>query len=156
MIKIIAAVGKNRELGGGNSLLWELPGDMKYFRETTRGSTVIMGRKTFESIGRPLPKRRNIIVSRSGGYKPDGTEVCRSLEEAVKAAENDAFIIGGVQIYALGLEYADELYLTEIDGEYPEADVYFPEFDQKKYSRTVIGTGNDGGVGYTFALYKRL
>lgn len=154
-IKIIAAVGKNRELGGNNSLLWNLPGDRKYFRETTRGSTVIMGRKTFESIGRPLPNRKNIVITRSADFHADGVTICKSLPEALSCAGGDAFIIGGAQIYELAVEHADEIYLTEIDAEFPEADVFFPDFDRKKFTRRVVGKGADGGISYVFAIYDR-
>ena len=133
MIKIIAAVGKNNELGKNNSLMWSLPGDMKFFRAQTSGSTVIMGRLTYESIGRPLPKRRNIVISGQEGLKIEGAQVYKSLEDALKACEgeqNDVYIIGGARVYSEALGYADEIILTEIDSEFPGADVFFPEFDK--------------------------
>lgn len=156
-VKIIAAIGKNRELGGGNSLLWSLPGDMKFFRETTRGATVIMGRLTYESIGRPLPKRRNIVVSKSPDFCPDGVEVFKSLSEALEAAGGgDVFVIGGASVYRQALPLADELILTEIDCEYPSADVFFPEFDKSGWQKKILAENEDGGVRYRHAVYTRV
>lgn len=156
-IKIIAAIGKNYELGGKNALLWHLPGDMRFFRETTRGATVIMGRLTYESIGRPLPKRRNIVITRSADFAPEGVEVFDSLEKALEAAAADAevFIIGGASVYAQALPAADELILTEIDAEYPGADVFFPRFDTALYSCEIIAENSDDGVSYRHIRYTR-
>ncbi len=154
-IKIIAAIGKNRELGRDNTLMWNLPGDMRFFRTTTSGSTVIMGRKTYESIGRPLPKRENIVISRNTELKIEGVRIVSSLDEAIAAANGDAFVIGGASIYAAALPIADELILTEIDMTYPDADVFFPEFDKEEYNRKEIANGEDGGVRYTHVSYVR-
>lgn len=154
-IKLIAAIGKNRELGKDNSMMWNLPGDMRFFRATTQGSTVIMGRKTYESIGRPLPKRENIVISRNAELKIEGVMVVSSLKEAISAANGDAYIIGGASIYAAALPMADELVLTEIDMDYPGADVFFPEFDSELYERKVIADGEDGGTKYTHVSYVR-
>lgn len=155
MISLIAAVGKNLELGKDNTLLWNLPGDMKFFRSTTAGHTIVMGRLTFESIGRPLPKRRNIVISRNSEYKPEGVEVYSSLEEALSACDNDCFIIGGAMIYALALPLADELILTEIEKEYPDADVYFPKFDKELYIKETLAENADEGVEYKHIKYTR-
>jgi dihydrofolate reductase len=131
MISMIAAIGKNRALGLNNQLLWDIPEDIKHFRETTKGHPVIMGRKTFESIGRPLPNRTNIIISRNTGYQQEGCITCTSLENAITEAKkqnsNEIFIIGGAQIYEQGMKLADKLYLTIVDDE-PEADAFFPEY----------------------------
>ena len=156
-IKIIAAIGKSRELGAKNQLMWNLPGDMKFFRETTRGATVIMGRLTYESIGRPLPKRRNIVITRNAEYAPEGVEVVSSLEDVLKAAASDetVYIIGGARVYADALKYADELILTEIDAEYPEADVFFPEFDKAAWRAELIAENSDDGVSYRHVSYKK-
>ncbi len=154
-IKLIAAIGKNRELGRDNTLMWNLPGDMRFFRTTTSGSTVIMGRKTYESIGRPLPKRENIVISRNTELKIEGVRVVSSLDDAIAAANGDAFVIGGASIYAAALPIADELILTEIDMTYPDADVFFPEFDKEEYNRKEIANGEDGGVRYTHVSYVR-
>lgn len=156
-VKIIAAIGKNYELGANNSLLWHLSGDMKFFRETTRGTTVIMGRRTYESIGRPLPKRRNIVVSKSEGFAPEGVEVYPSLECAIEAANGDEiYIIGGASIYEQALPLADELILTEIDKEYPDADVFFPRFDKSGWQAELIAENDEEGTHYRHIRYTRL
>lgn len=156
-LKIIAAIGKNRELGAKNALLWNLPGDMKFFRETTRGATVVMGRLTFVSIGRPLPNRRNIVISRNADFRADGVEIYSSLESALEAAgsDGDIYIIGGASVYKLALRLADELILTEIDAEFPEADAFFPEFDAENYEKETIAENEDGGISYRHVIYRR-
>ena len=136
-ISLIAAIGKNRELGRGNDLIFKIPEDMKHFKETTSGHVVIMGRKTYESIGRPLPNRTNIIVSRNTDYVvPDGVVVVPSIEEAIESAKkfesDEAFVIGGAQIYALAIPYADILDLTLVDGEANDADAFFPDYSAFK------------------------
>lgn len=155
MISLIAAVGKNLELGKDNALLWNLPGDMKFFRTTTAGHTVVMGRLTYESIGRPLPKRRNIVISRNPDYKPEGVEVFASLDEALCACDNDCFVIGGAMIYKLSLPIADELILTEVENEYPDADVYFPSFEKELYEKEVLLENEDDGVKYKHVKYTK-
>lgn len=155
MVKMIAAVGKNRELGKDNGLMWSISEDMKFFRTTTAGHTVVMGRLTYESIGRPLPKRRNIVISRNPDYKPEGVETASSLEEALEMCGRDCFIIGGATFYELGLEYADEMILTEIDNAYPDADVYFPEFDKSEWNREVIGESEENGLRFSFVKYSK-
>lgn len=156
MIKLIAAVGKNGELGKDNGLMWSLPGDMKFFRSTTSGSTVIMGRKTYESIGRPLPKRRNIVISRSPELKIDGAEVVYSLGDAIKLCEGDAYIIGGASVYKESFPFADEIILTEIDEGYDGADVFFPDFDKSLYKKETLAQGCDGETSYTHVKYSRI
>lgn len=155
MISLIAAVGKNLELGKDNALLWNLPGDMKFFRTTTAGHTVVMGRLTYESIGRPLPKRRNIVISRNPDYNPEGVEVFASLDEALCACDNDCFVIGGAMIYKLSLPIADELILTEVENEYPDADVYFPSFEKELYEKEVLLENEDDGVKYKHVKYTK-
>lgn len=130
MVKLIAAIGRNRELGKDNSLLWKLPNDLKNFKELTIGSAVVMGRKTFESIGRPLPGRRNIVVSRDGGFAADGTETACSFEKAMELCFWDCFVIGGAQIYELAMPTATKIYLTRVDGDF-EADCYFPDLGEE-------------------------
>lgn len=154
-IKLIAAIGKNNELGADNQLMWHLPADMKFFRETTRGATVIMGRLTYESIGRPLPNRRNIVITSNPDYRPDGVEIFPSLETAVSAASSDetVFIIGGAHVYADSLKYADELILTELDAEFPEADVFFPEFDKAEWNCELIAEHTENGITYRHVRY---
>ena len=155
-VKIIAAIGRNYELGGNNALLWHLPGDMKFFRETTKGATVIMGRLTYESIGRPLPKRRNIVISGREGFAPEGAEVCPSLESALEAARgDDVYIIGGASVYKQALPLADELILTEIDAEFSGADVFFPKFDKSEWEGELLGENSDGGINYRHMRYTK-
>ena len=146
MIKIsmIAAIGENRELGKKHKLLWDIPEDMKLFRELTKGHVVIMGRKTLESIGRLLPKRVNIIITRDKKYKPPFPQnsidqlvefyVVNSMEEALeqgkkKETQGEIFIIGGGQIYKEGIKYADKLYLTIVKGKF-DADTFFPDYSE--------------------------
>ncbi len=156
MIKIVAAVGNNCELGQNNSLIWHLPTDMKLFRAETLGQTVVMGRLTYLSIGRSLPKRRNIVITRNKSLKIDGVEIANSLKEALKLCDNNCCIIGGAQVYSQAIELADELVLTEIDAECPEADANFPEFDKSKYQAEISAEGEDDGIRFRQVRYKRI
>lgn len=141
MISIIAIIGKNRAIGKDNKLIWNIPDDLRHFKEITSGHPVIMGRKTFESINSPLPNRANIIITRNKDYHADGCAVVNSLEQAIKSVEtqnfasphgnDEVFIIGGGQIYKQALPYADKLYLTVVDDE-PEADTFFPDYSEFK------------------------
>ncbi|MBQ5995117.1 MAG: dihydrofolate reductase [Clostridia bacterium] len=156
-VSIIAAVGKNLELGKGNDLIWRFKEDMKFFKETTTGSTVIMGRKTFESLPRALPNRRNIVVSKNKSFKAEGAEVVCGVKEALELAGDDnIFVIGGAKIYEQFLSIADKLYLTEIDAECSDADVYFPEFDKSKYSKDIIKEYRIDGIDFAHVLYTKL
>ena len=132
MIKIIVAVSKNGVIGGNNSLIWSLPNDMKRFKKITTGGAVVMGRKTYESIGRALPNRRNIIISRDNNLFIDQCEVVNSIEEALMLTNNDCFIIGGGEIYKQALPITDVIYLTRIDEEF-EGDTYFPELNKNDW-----------------------
>lgn len=127
MISLIAVIGKNRELGKRNQLLFVIPGDLPRFKRLTMGHPIIMGRKTRESIGRELPGRTNIVISRSGQID--------SIEKALEKARNspgseEIFVIGGGEIYALSMPYVDRLYLTVVDAEAPDADTFFPEYSE--------------------------
>jgi dihydrofolate reductase len=158
-VSIIAAVGKNNEIGLDNKLLWKLPDDLKRFQKLTKGHAVIMGRKTFESIGKPLPERKNIVVTRQSDYKAQGCTVVRSLEAALEAAGDDdePFVIGGSELYDLALPYANKLYLTFVDAE-PEADVYFPELDVKEWkfvSKEEHAADERHIHAFTFTIYER-
>ena len=153
---IIAAIGKNRELGKDNDLIWSLPGDLKFFRNTTSGHTIIMGRNTFDSLPRMLPNRKHIVLS-SREDLPSEVEVYKELKsilEKYKDSDEEIFIIGGASIYSLFLEYCDKLYLTEIDSE-EEASVYFPEFDKSLYNSEELGNNSDNGISYKHVLYSR-
>jgi len=132
-ISLIAAVGENLELGSKNQLLWHLPDDFAWFVERTKERTLIMGRKTMESLGKPLKNRRNIVVSRTQSTVPEGFELCRSLEEALEEAKKtealEIFIIGGGEIYRQSLDFATRLYITRVHAEFPKADTFFPVWD---------------------------
>ncbi|MBX2817472.1 MAG: dihydrofolate reductase [Saprospiraceae bacterium] len=133
IISAIAAYANNRAIGKGNDLPWHLPADMKYFMRTTKGHHVIMGRKTYQSMGRPLSKRTNIVITRDPFFVADGTIVVHTIEEALSVAdghhEQEVFIIGGGEIYQLAWPWLDRLYLTEIELEVEDAEVHFPPFD---------------------------
>lgn len=135
IVSVIAVVGKNRELGRDNQLLWHLPEDLKRFKKLTLGHAVIMGRKTFESLGRPLQGRLNIVISRNKDYQAKGIILCHSLSEALQVAKQkekkEIFIIGGGQIYQQALSLADKLYLTLVDASC-EADAFFPDYAEFK------------------------
>lgn len=148
MISLIVARAKNGAIGKDNNLLWHLPADMKFFKETTSGHCIITGRKNYESIPprfRPLANRTNIVVTRNKDYAEEGALVLHSLEEAINAAQNvdpkKIFIIGGGQIYSESLRkgLVDEMIITEVDAEL-EADTFFPSFDTSQWSKEVIRT----------------
>lgn len=166
---IIVAIADNNAIGRDNSLLWHISEDLKFFRKTTSSFPVIMGRKTYESIGRPLPKRLNIIVSR-GGYAPEGTKGAGSLEEAfsIAAAEPLAdtglsstrcFVIGGGQIYAQALQMADRLIVTHVHTVIDDADTFFPQIDPQIWkvdSRSELYTDSETGYAFEFVEYVRI
>ena len=142
IVSMIAAMSSNRVIGKDNDLPWHLPDDFHFFKQTTKDHFVVMGRKNFESLPanfRPLPHRTNIIITRKKDYKAEGTLVVNSIEEALAIAnsadQKEVFIIGGGEIYKLGLAYADKIYLTEIDGKV-SGDTHFPEFDKKVWKET--------------------
>jgi len=140
-LSAIVAMAQNRVIGINNSLPWYLPNDLKYFKAVTMGKPVIMGRKTYESIGRPLPGRPNIVVTTNAEYQADGVTVVTDIEKAREVAEgltlinggHEAMVIGGEQIYRLFLPQLDRLYLTEVMAEV-EGDAWFPEFDENQWS----------------------
>jgi dihydrofolate reductase len=156
MISIIAACSKNRVIGNDNSLIWYLPADLKHFKTLTINKTIVMGRKTFESIGKPLPNRRNIIITRDESYLVDGCEVVNSIPEALLLCNSDCFFIGGGEIYKQVLEQADVIYLTEID-EYFQGDAEFPLLDSKwhEISRSENLPDDKNKFKYSFIVYER-
>ena len=135
IISIIAAISENRAIGKDNKLLWHLPEDLQRFKKITSGHPIIMGQKTFESLGRPLPNRTNIVLTLDRSYKAPGAVVVYSMDEALEAAKRvekeEIFFVGGGQIYAQAIKFADKLYLTLVDGEY-DADTFFPDYPQFK------------------------
>ncbi len=152
MINIIAAVGKNLELGKDNKLIWNIPNDLKYFKEKTQNKTVVMGRKTYESIGKPLKNRKNIVLTRQN-INIDNVETVNNYQELLKTNE-DVFIIGGEQIYKMFLPYADNIYLTEINDS-KDADSYFPEFNKDLYEKEVIREEKYNDLKYKFVVYRK-
>lgn len=155
-VSMIAAVGKNLELGKNNNLIWHFKEDMKFFKDTTMGHTVVMGRKTFESLPKALPGRKNIVISSNAQYQAQEAAVVTSVEEALQIADNEeVFVIGGGKIYAEFLPYADKLYLTEIDAECADADTYFPQFNKSDYIKEIINYYDIDGVEFYHVVYKK-
>jgi dihydrofolate reductase len=156
-LALIAAVARNGVIGGGNTLPWRLPADLKRFRALTTGHAVIMGRRTWESIGRALPERQNIVVTRDPGYAADGASVQSSLDDALRAVTlpPPVFCIGGGELYALALPRAATLYLTEIDRAF-EGDTRFPDFDRAAWREAAREEHRaPEGFGYAFVTYER-
>lgn len=158
MVSIVVAVASNGIIGGNNTLLWHIGEDMRMFRRLTTGHTVIMGRRTFESLGRPLPNRRNIVIT-SSLKEIDGCETARSLDEALKMAsdEEETFIIGGGSVYREALPKCTRLYLTEVHRAY-EGDVSFPEIDRdiwRETSRQDFSRGEKFEYPFSFVVLER-
>ena len=163
---IIVAIADNNAIGRDNALLWHISEDLKFFKRTTSGCPVIMGRKTFESIGRPLPKRTNIVVSR-GFAAPEGVVVVPSLEEAYKAAsvipdpigDPRCFVIGGGQIYAQAITDADRLIVTHVHTVIEDADTFFPSIDPSAWTvaqRSELFQDDESGYDFEFVEYARV
>lgn len=160
MLTIIAAVAQNRALGKNNDLIWRLPADLKRFKKVTLGHHVIMGRKTFESLGKPLPNRITIIITRNLDYKADGCIVVNSLEEAISAASDDEnpYILGGGEIYKQALEMADRLDLTIVHHNFEDADTFFPKINFENWieiSRDDFKADDRHHYDYSFVTYEK-
>lgn len=160
MLSIIAAIGQNNALGKNNQLIWHLPADLKRFKKVTTGHHVIMGRKTFESLGKPLPNRTTIIISRDKNYHADGCITVNSLTEAIKAAQNDdnPYILGGAEIYKQSMDKADVLDLTFVHQAF-EADVYFPKIDKNIWKETFRENhfkDERNKFNFSFVKYERI
>ncbi|WP_434679111.1 dihydrofolate reductase [Pseudomonas sp. R1-18] len=163
-LSLIAALGENRVIGVDNSMPWHLPGDFKYFKATTLGKPIIMGRKTWDSLGRPLPGRLNLVVSRQDGLQLEGAEVFSSLEAARERAEqwareqsvDEVMLIGGAQLYTQAMPQADRLYLTRVALS-PEGDAWFPEFDtaQWKLISSLKNPAVEDKPAYAFEVWER-
>jgi dihydrofolate reductase len=164
-LALIWAMARNRTIGRHNALPWYLPEDLKYFKRVTLGKPVIMGRKTWDSIGRPLPGRANIVISRDAGFQAAGARVVRSLEEALALAEKiclidgaqEAVVIGGAQIYALALPRADRLYLTQVHADV-EGDAFFPPLDLSLWhecAREDFAAQAPNPYPYSFVVYEK-
>lgn len=162
MVTIIAAIGKNYELGKSNKLIWYLPADLKRFKKVTSGHHIIMGRNTFESIGKPLPNRTNIVITRKEDYFIDGCLVANTIEKAINLVERDdeVFIIGGAQIYKQVLEkdLADKIDITIVHQGF-EADVFFPEIDKKGWkevAREDCKADKENKYDYSFVTFEKI
>lgn len=159
MFTIIAAIGRSNELGKDGDLIWHLPSDMKFFRQTTSGHTILMGRKTFESLGGLLPKRRHVVLTHADeSYFPEEVEVVHDFADAYRKyadAEEEVFIIGGGEIYTLFLPYADKMYLTQVDDTYFTADTYFPEFDLRDWDVKDLQQLEEDGYRAVIREYTR-
>lgn len=153
MISIIACVGKNNELGKDNELCFHIKEDMDFFKRKTRDKTVLMGRKTYESIGHPLPYRVNYVVTR-GEREIAGVVICTDLNLFLQNTKEEVFVIGGASIYKQALPYTDVIYLTEVDAE-ADADAFFPEFDKTLFKRKVLRGGEEDGVKFKMVKYTR-
>ncbi len=156
-LALIAAVAKNGVIGSGNALPWRLPEDLRHFRALTTGHAVIMGRKTWESIGRPLPGRQNVVVTRQRDFAAEGATVVSSLDDALRAVTlpPPAFCIGGGELYALALPRATTLHCTQIDSEFA-GDTRFPEIDRSVWRETSREEHRaPAGFGYAFVTFER-
>lgn len=165
-LSIIVAQAQNRVIGINNNLPWHLPEDLRYFKQVTMGKPIIMGRKTFDSIGRPLPGRTNIVITRDGSYQPEGVKVVNSLEGARELAESictidgcdEAMVIGGAQIYEQALSLADRLYLTQVHADV-NGDAWFPEFhpgDWMEMGRDDFAASGHNPYDYSFIVLQRI
>ncbi len=156
MISIIAAIGKNRELGRGNDLIWHIKEDLKNFKNLTMGKYIVMGKNTYESLPKHLEGRKYIVLSSSLSEIENGLlfNDFNKLLEFIKDVDEEVMIIGGARIYKLFLPFADKLYLTEIDSE-EKADVYFPDFNKEDYECNVVSTYEVDGLKYSFVIYER-
>ena len=156
-LSLIAAVARNGAIGKDNALLWRLPEDLKFFKRTTLGCPVIMGRKTWDSIGRPLPGRRNIVITRNATWQAEGAEVFHDLSSALAATADvpKVFVIGGGELYAQALPLADELVLTEVDADF-EGDTFFPRWDRSTFTEVSRESHvADAGWPYHFVVRQR-
>lgn len=158
MISLIVVHDLNRVIGQDNKMPWHIPNELAYFKEKTIGKAIVMGRSTFESIGRPLPGRLNIVITRNTSYDTKGVTVVHSIEEAIEVANKhheEVMIIGGEQIFKEVLPYADLLYITLIEHEF-EGDTFFPSYEQDwEAISTSEQHSTDSGLKYTYMLYKR-
>lgn len=152
MISMICAVGKNRGIGFENKLPWHLPEDLRHFKKITMGHCIIMGQKTFESIGKALPGRKNIILTLDRDYKAENCEISNNLEEIAnkyKDSEEEVFVIGGASIYRQFIKYAKKLYLTLVD-DFPQADAFFPDYSEFNQIISESGLREENGIKYKF------
>lgn len=156
---LIAAIGKNNELGKDNKLIWYLPNDLNFFKKNTMNKPIIMGYNTFKSLPKLLPNRKHIVLTHKDIVFPNGVDVYHDKESLLidlEQYDGDVFVIGGASIYKQFIEDADKLILTEIDESEKLADVYFPFFNKDDYVKTVLGENQDNGIRYKHLEYKRI
>jgi len=164
-VSMIAAVGRNGAIGSGGALPWRLPSDFAFYKATTMGKPLIAGRKTFESIGKPLPGRTNIVVTRQKGYAPEGVIVVSSLDEALEHAKmiaardgvDEILVNGGGELYAQAMPVADRLYITHVDAE-PEGDTFFPAIEENDWNARALDAvwpGERDSAAFTVVIYDR-
>ena len=158
MISLIVAYDKNRLIGKDGGMPWYIPGELKRFRQLTENNIVIMGRKTYESLGKPLANRINIVLSRSKKYSGENLYTAENLQQAIQISlenwpDKDIFIGGGANLYSQIIDAVDVMYITEIDGQF-EGDTYFPTFDERLFDKLVEGHF-ESTVPYTYVTYKR-
>lgn len=159
IVTMVVAIGENNAIGKNNELLWYLPKDLRHFKTITSGHTVIMGRKTFESVGKPLPKRRNIIITRNTEFAVEGAEVVHTIEDALELckADEEVFIIGGAEIYKMAMKHTDKIYLTVVHENF-EADAFFPEIDWNLWVETAAEKhlpDEKNNLSFTFSTLER-
>lgn len=156
MISLIVAYAKNRAIGLNGGMPWHIPGELRRFRELTTGNVVIMGRRTYESLGKPLPNRINIVLSSREDFSVPGCLCARNLEEAIEMAKDtgkDIYIGGGAVVYGQAIDLVDKMYISEIDAEF-NADTFFPAFDENLFIKE-IDSFHDGEIPYTYVTYTR-
>ena len=164
MINIIAAIGKKNELGKDNGLIWNIPKDLKFFREKTRNSIIVMGRNTFNSLPKILPGRKHIILSSTNNFnkeineqvtvinnKEDLINLCKKISE-----NNEVFIIGGASLYSMFIDIADVLYITHIEKVEETADVYFPKIDEAKWKKKILANDEDNNIKFSWVCYTKI
>lgn len=161
IISLLLAASENNVIGKNNQLPWHLPNDLKYFKNLTWGLPILMGRKTFDSIGKPLPGRKSIVITRNGGWRHDGVEVVHSIGEAVSQAEalgaKEIFVIGGAEIFNASLPDASRIYMTRIHQVF-EGDVFFPEIDEMQWQRTssrYCAADEKNPCDHTYEIWER-
>ena len=165
MLSIIVAMANNNIIGKDNQLIWHLPADLRHFKNLTTGHTIVMGRKTYESIGRPLPNRKNIVITQNTDYQAEGCKILHNkgtisldLLKDLDLTKQEIFIIGGAEIYRQFLPFVDKIYLTEVKGTF-EGDTFFPEIDQKQWketSRISHQIDEKNAFAYDFAELERI
>lgn len=164
MINIIAAIGKNNELGKNNGLIWSIPKDLKFFREKTKNKIIVMGRNTFNSLPKILPGRKHIILSSTNNFNKeinDDVIVVNDKDKLISlckklSADNDIFIIGGATLYNMFIDLADILYITHIEKNDETADVYFPKIDQVKWKKEILANDEDNNIKFSWVCYTKI